>query len=100
MKTIYKYEIVLLPCIVTTVKTYAGAEVLDAGFDLNGASCVWLLVDTDEDEVDYHFYVSGTGDILPPFDMSYIKRIPYEDYIYHVWKINEALNEKCLSRIR
>jgi hypothetical protein len=100
MRTVYKYEIALLPCIVTTIRTYAEASVLSAGFDLNGIPCVWMLVDTDADEVDYHFYVSGTGDMLPPLSLNYIKQLQDGDYIYHLWEIDEPLNEKYLSRIK
>ena len=88
MKTIWKYTIPLEDYSEVVVKRHSIPLCVhqSRGF-LTGEYLihVWMLVDTDEDEIAYSFFVVGTGHPVPD-GVEYIGTIHADDgFVWHIF---------------
>ena len=68
MKTIYKYQISIVP--INVVELPRGSKILHAGMDPNGQPCIWAAVDDSGGEIRARFsggrpYVLHLGTLEP-----------------------------------
>lgn len=84
MKTVYKFPVqitdrqdILMP---------AGAQIVHAGLDPSGGTCLWALVDPDKLPELRHIAVTGTGTPVPD---GVIHRGSLTDgiFVWHIWEV-------------
>ena len=95
MKTIYKYGINID---ITSIALPQGSKIFSAGYDPNGVLCVWVAVDTQEEEIEERFvYLTGTGwplEDLKDWNYRFIDTVIDENngLVWHVFELEER---KC-----
>lgn len=88
MKTIFKYP---LGSIGNNRKRMPkGARVIHAGYDPNGALCVWAEVETDNEDVDRFFRLIGTGQPLED-GLKYVGTVQEGPYMWHIYDGGERI---------
>ena len=95
MKTIYKYGI---NSGITSIALPKGSKIFSAGYDPNSVLCVWIAVDTEEEEIEERFvYLTGTGwplEDLKDWNYRFIDTVIDEnnELVWHVFELEER---KC-----
>ena len=95
MKTIYKYGINTGMTSITLPKR---SKIFSANYDPNGVLCVWVAVDTTEEEIEERFvYLTGTGwplEDLKDWNYRFIDTVIDENngLVWHVFELEER---KC-----
>ena len=95
MKTIYKYGINIG---MTSIALPKGSKIFSADYDPNGDLCIWVAVDTEEEEIEERFvYLTGTGwplEDLKDWNYRFIDTVIDEnnELVWHVFELEER---KC-----
>ena len=95
MKTIYKYGI---NTGMTSIVLPKRSKIFSANYDPNGVLCVWVAVDTEEEEIEERFvYLTGTGwplEDLKDWNCRFIDTVIDEnnELVWHVFELEER---KC-----
>lgn len=95
MKTIYKYSI---NTGLTSIALPKRSKIFSAGYDPNDVLCVWVAVDTEEEEMEERFvYLTGTGwplEDLKDWNYRFIDTAIDEKngLVWHVFELEER---KC-----
>lgn len=86
MTKIFKYPLVGADGVAkSTLKVPAGAKPLYVGLDADEVACVWMLVETSQMEVDYPFWIFGTGWEIPSLAIKYFGTFKQGPFIWHVF---------------
>ena len=95
MKTIYKYGI---NTGMTSIALPKRSKIFSANYDPNGVLCIWVAVDTEEEEIEERFvYLTGTGwplEDLKDWNYLFIDTVIDEnnELVWHVFELEER---KC-----
>ena len=92
MQVIYKYPIKMPGY--NAMSLPENYKILKLGYDANDIPCVWALVETDNEKVDFDITLVGTGwplDINPEI-ATYIDTIVDGPYVWHAFEVK--FNEK------
>ena len=90
MIQIYKYPVLgaeVSP--VQEIEFSKGAEILSAGYDLNGDLCVWATHNDDAEKVTRNVYCIGTGwpldKIILEDNFQFLNTVKEGPYVWHIF---------------
>ena len=82
MKTIYKYVLEIKET--QTVSLTRGARILSVA-NQDGKLCLWVQVETEEENEYWSIAIYGTGNPLPEYPGAFIGTVIIEPYVWHVF---------------
>jgi hypothetical protein len=101
MKAIYKYKLNHEMAGYQKIKIPALMEVkkVEVQYKSSGRPVLWILVDTENKEIEYEFVIRTTGSSIEEDDIyigTYFHENSFGDknYVYHVFQKRTRLNDK------
>lgn len=83
MKTIWKFQLPIQR--ESEIKMPSFAQTIHTGLDAEGIPCVWAIVDPQNMQTDYKFWVFGTGHQMPDTANKFINSFVQGPFVWHVF---------------